>query len=385
MERPLRVLLVEDDEDDALLMLRELRRGGFLPEWRRVFTADDLRAALAAQDWDIMLCDHNMPGFDSTAAVALARQCNTDVPIIIVSGSIGEDVAVSAMRAGVQDYVIKDKLARLAPAVEREVREAIERRARRRAEAALHAREEEFRIGREIQQRLFPAAAPILPGLDIGGASFPAAATGGDYFDYLRMAGGALGVVVSDVSGHGIGPALLMADTRAYLRTLASSFTDPVDILSRLNALLLEDLGEDRFVTVLFATICPEPRRLAWLSAGHPSGYVLDRGGAVRHELTATLPALGLMPLTLPIPAAESLPLEPGDILLLLTDGVTEAVSPRGEEFGAGRALQTVAAHRGEPAARIVQALCAAVSQYSEGRAQADDITAMVVKITAKD
>ena len=135
MDAPLRVLLVEDSEDDTLLLVRSLRRGGYDPIWERVDTAAAMEAALDGRGWDLVISDHGMPAFDSAAALALLRRKGfVDLPFIIVSGQIGEDAAVAAMRAGAHDYLMKDNLARLNSAIERELREADVRRERRRAE-----------------------------------------------------------------------------------------------------------------------------------------------------------------------------------------------------------------------------------------------------------
>jgi PAS domain S-box-containing protein len=135
MGAPLKVLLVEDSEDDALLLQRELRRGGYEPLCERVDTAAAMEAALEERTWDIVISDHSMPAFSSSAALELLRRKGfADMPFIIVSGRIGEDVAVAAMKAGAHDYIMKDNLARLNTAIERELREAEGRRERRRAE-----------------------------------------------------------------------------------------------------------------------------------------------------------------------------------------------------------------------------------------------------------
>ena len=135
MGEPLRVLLVEDSEDDALLLVRSLRRGGYDPIWERVDTAVAMEAALDGRGWDLVISDHGMPAFDSSAALALLRRKGfVDLPFIIVSGQIGEDAAVAAMRAGAHDYLMKDNLARLNSAIERELREAEVRREHRLAE-----------------------------------------------------------------------------------------------------------------------------------------------------------------------------------------------------------------------------------------------------------
>ena len=146
MSPPLRVLIVEDSEDDVLLLLRELRRGGYQPAHERVETPEGMEAALEKGMWDLVVSDHSMPHFNSSAALKMLREKGyPDLPFIIVSGRIGEDVAVEAMKAGAQDYIMKDNLARLTSAIERELREAEGRRERRRAEEALREAEEKYR------------------------------------------------------------------------------------------------------------------------------------------------------------------------------------------------------------------------------------------------
>jgi signal transduction histidine kinase len=145
-QRPLRVLLVEDSELDAALMLRALERGGFAPESQRVDSAEAMIRALDSGPWDAVLADHSMPDFSAPEALALLQRRKLDVPFIIVSGHIDEQTAVTAMRAGAHDYVMKDRLARLVPAVERELREAEVRRARTKSEEDLRRAHEELEI-----------------------------------------------------------------------------------------------------------------------------------------------------------------------------------------------------------------------------------------------
>ena len=135
---PLRILLVEDSEDDVALLLRALRQGGYDTTARRVDTAADLTAALDDATWDVVFCDYVMPRLSGPEAVALIRARQLDLPVIMVSGEVGEEYAVAAMKAGANDFVMKSRLSRLLPAVERELHEAETRAARRRAEAALH-------------------------------------------------------------------------------------------------------------------------------------------------------------------------------------------------------------------------------------------------------
>lgn len=137
MSTPIRVLIVEDSEDDTVLILRELRRGGYDPTYERVETGKAMKAALDNQTWDVIICDYSMPRFGVDAALELLLERGQDIPFIIVSGTIGEDVAVEAMKAGAHDYIMKDRLARLVPAIERELREAERRRNYKQAEVAI--------------------------------------------------------------------------------------------------------------------------------------------------------------------------------------------------------------------------------------------------------
>ena len=142
MKKKLRVLMVEDSADDSNILERELKRGGFEPISKRVDSEESMAAALDSEEWDVVLSDHLIPGFGSSQALKLVQNRRKDVPFIIVSGAIGEDIAVSAMKAGAHDYVMKSNLARLVPSIEREIRESATRRARQAAEEALSRSQE---------------------------------------------------------------------------------------------------------------------------------------------------------------------------------------------------------------------------------------------------
>ena len=146
MNRPLQVLLIEDSPEDAALLEIELKRAGYAPVCQRVQTPESLSSALARQEWDLIISDYRLPSFDGLAALAQVKAEGLDLPFIIVSGFITEETAVTAMKAGAHDYVMKDKLARLGPAVERELREAVIRREHRRAEDTLRRIYEELEV-----------------------------------------------------------------------------------------------------------------------------------------------------------------------------------------------------------------------------------------------
>lgn len=155
----LRVLIVEDSQDDALLIVRELKKGGFSPIWERVQSSSELKAVLRQQSWDMILSDYSMPQFNAIDAIKIVREVSPELPCIVISGTIGEDVAVAAMQAGAQDFFVKGKLTRLPAAIRRQLSEAEVLRQKHRVEAELHEsearrwRENEESLKREVEAR----------------------------------------------------------------------------------------------------------------------------------------------------------------------------------------------------------------------------------------
>ena len=235
-------------------------------------------------------------------------------------------------------------------------------------------------LARCAQQRLFPTSPPNVPGLDAWGLSIPAHATGGDYFDFLTPTDGTLGLVIGDVSGHGFDSAITMAATRALVRAAARRDSDPAGILSEVNALLVPDLGENRFVAMILVEIDPHSRRLSYANAGHAAGYLLDCAGNVKLELSSTGTVLGLFE-GATFATAHGPELKNGDLLVLFTDGVTEAETPAGKMCGAEWALDVVRSCSHLNAAGILGTLCSAVRAITGEGAQQDDVTAVVCKV----
>ena len=503
---PLSVLVVEDSEFDARMLVGLLKSGGFIPTFKRVETASEMVEALNHEKWEVILADYNLPEFSAPKALEVLRNTKLDIPFIIVSGGIGEDTAVAAMRAGANDYLMKGNLARLVPAVERELRDAAVRVSRRKAikelresemrhrtlienasdiivvlnsngvvsfispacekvlgkkeddfigkdwfqfaeesfrikikdeyclslrqklvsfsfegrfidangdsrvldataqnllndeaikgvvlnvrdvterlksQAAIRDSAEEFRVAREIQQHLFPKQAPIIDGFDIAGASSPAAATGGDYFDYLKTTDGQLVLAVADVSGHGAGPAMLMAETRAYLRLLVRNRHHLGDILVRANNMVGEDVGKDRFITMHLVKLDSKSKMIAHSSSGHTPGYIIGEKGEIKSKMKRTGIALGVTP-DAPYEVEGPLKLVKGDIIILLTDGLAETPNSEGELFGAQRVIDELHRNRSLSAAEIVNSVFKRVADFSQGAEQEDDYTMIVAKV----
>jgi len=237
----------------------------------------------------------------------------------------------------------------------------------------------EMQYASEVQKKLYPDQPPQIEGLDISGAVFPAVATCGDYYDYLPMPDGALGLALGDVCGHGLGPALIMVDVRAYLRSLVKAFLDLSQIFNTMNQELWADLDNGNFVTLLLARIDMKSRHLFYANAGHTPGYLLDYTGAVKAAMYATGPPLGMFQES-SYGMVESLAIDRGDVLVLLTDGITESEGGDGTPFGTGRTLNVIREHLDEPASQITHHVYRSVREFAKETPQRDDITIVVCK-----
>ncbi len=271
MPDPLRVLVVEDSEDDAALLVRELRRGGHNPIFERVDSAAAMEAALSAQPWDAVISDHVMPRFSAPAALAVLQRSGLDLPFLIVSGTIGEETAVAAMKAGAHDYILKDRLARLVPALERELREAASRRERRQADGRL--REALHRQAYNDPVTGLPNRALLVASLDEKLANeLPLALVVVD-IDRFGHLNGTLGNQNGDLVLRGVGTRLarLAPDDSIVARVGADSFAMAIPGLAEVEAVGFagEILGElraplalDGFAVNLEASVgialCPE-------------------------------------------------------------------------------------------------------------------------------
>ncbi len=249
-----------------------------------------------------------------------------------------------------------------------------------RAEQARSRYEAHLAAAQQIQEHLLPGATPEIRGFDIHSVWHPAEFAAGDYYDYLRFPDGTVGVVIGDVSGHGVGPALLMASVRAYLRVFAERTTDIAHILDSANAVFSRDVHNGRFVTILLGRLDPDRRTFTYASAGHPMGYVLGASGDVKSRLESTGMPLGIDS-DVSYPTATAVALSPNDVVLLVSDGVLEASSPDGELFGVRRLLEVVRAHRHSRAREIAESIYHAICAFSRSGELADDVTATVLKV----
>jgi serine phosphatase RsbU (regulator of sigma subunit) len=367
---PTRILLIEDSNTDALLIQAHLRKAGNSFVVRREVRLADGLAQVDRGEADVILLDLNLPDSAGLDTFRTLHRHALQIPIVVLSGQDDVDLAVDAVALGAQDYLPKGEVSR--SSLSRSIRYAIERSRRQRAEQELSA-------AGEIQRRLFPQKSPHLNGFDIDGRCEPANKAGGDYFDYFPMQNGCLGIVVADVAGHGIGPALIMSETRAILRSLATTYADPGDILTRANQVLSEDLHNNVFVALILVCIDPRLQSLRFASAGHP-GLLFDRQGHVRTRIRSCDPPLGVVE-DHRFETHDYPQLEAGDALLLFTDGIIESFNDRDEQFGEEQVINTITDMVGHSSREMIDEIFERVHRFESETAYQDDRTAVLVQV----
>ena len=244
-----------------------------------------------------------------------------------------------------------------------------------------HEQDARLKVAREIQQRLLRPDISV-PGFDIAGATYPAVETSGDYFDFVPLADGSVGMVVGDALGHGIGAALIMAQTRAYLRAFAKTESDPGVILNLLNQELSGDLGDDHFVTLILARLDPRRNILDYASAGHVPAYLVNSSGRVNQVMGSTGIPLGIKH-DWTFHKSDPIKLAPENVLVFFSDGLIELFISGKIEVGVDRALNIINHHRLASSHRILESLYQEVRDLSEGQPQVDDMTCVICKVAS--
>jgi serine phosphatase RsbU (regulator of sigma subunit) len=241
--------------------------------------------------------------------------------------------------------------------------------------------EDQLHIAQEVQSRLLPSDPPALAGYDIAGLSLPTYDIGGDYFDYFPVAGGGLGLVIADVSGKGIPAALIMATFRALLRTHARRDADAARVVQAVNAQLVESVGLPAFVTAVYGVLDAATGRFAYANCGHNPPLVVRATGRV-DLLGSSGPFLGVFAQA-EHESGEAV-LEPGDRLVLFTDGVVDTFHADGTEFGVDRLADTIRRSNGAGVQDILQRVVEATRGFSGSTTFQDDFTLMIVQREAR-
>jgi sigma-B regulation protein RsbU (phosphoserine phosphatase) len=237
--------------------------------------------------------------------------------------------------------------------------------------------QEQLRLAYDIWRKLLPAAPPEIPGYDVAGTSIPALALGGDYYDFIQAASGDWAICLGDVSGKGLPAALLVANLQATLRGQTLVDSEVHERIERSNKLMHRSTDVERFATLFYGFLKVSAHEMTFVNAGHEPPFVFAASGE-RKRLESGGLAVAVIddfPYT-----QETIRFEKGDVLVVYSDGVTDAVNNADEPFEADRLAAVVEQHLREPASIIVEQVTAAVAAHSKGAPQIDDITVVVVK-----
>jgi phosphoserine phosphatase RsbU/P len=379
---PGRILVVDDTEVNRDLLARRLKAMG-----HEVLLAGNGREALellASREADLILLDIMMPEMDGFAVLERLRvdPDRRHVPVIMISAVDEIESVARAIELGATDYLPKPfnpvvLRARVTATLEKKRLEDRERLRTREME-------KELEIGRRIQTDFLPESLPQPPGWQIASAFHPARQVSGDFYDAFALGDGRVALVLADVCDKGVGAALFMALVRSLLRSQAELLAGGAPALSAARSIvaLTNDYiarthgRSNMFATVFLGLLDPATGELAWVNGGHEPP-VLRRASGALERLPPTGPAVGALPDM--AFEARSARLEPGDLLLAFTDGVTEARSPSGPLYGEERLLRLLAPPP-ETAAELLSTIVAAVREHEAGAEPGDDLTMLAVR-----
>jgi two-component system, sensor histidine kinase ChiS len=363
-----RIVVIEDDPAILRGLATSLRAESY--DVRTSANGDDGYRMVREQQPDMVILDLMLPGMNGYDICREMRRHGLATPILMLTAQDHETYRVQGFEAGADDYVtkpfsIRELLGRV---------RAILRRSEGRSDIA---NQKELVEARLIQQRLMPAEIPQVPGLRIAGMCRPARIAGGDYFDVLKLDGGAVAVCIADVCGKGMAAAMMMANLQAAVKTCASKQMCPRELCENVNRVMCDNIAGQGFISFFCAVIDAGGKRLTYCNAGHNppilvsgpgEGVYLDGGGVVlgvfchwQYE-------------------ERSIHLASGDRILMYTDGITESRNMDGEEFGKERLTNLVCGFQGNDAAALTEASIAAASEFSKGNFE-DDVTVVAVSV----
>jgi sigma-B regulation protein RsbU (phosphoserine phosphatase) len=386
-------IIIADDQPDVLEALRLLLKGhGYVTE--TVTSPAGLLEALGRSEFDLVLMDLNYArdttsGREGLDILTQLKVSGNAPPIVVMTGWATVGLAVEAMQRGVGDFVEKPWVnARLLEVLQKQIeigrelrnarRNAIENnRSQTEIASQLQRQGREIEEARAIQLGFLPKEIPQIAGYEIAGAWQPARVVGGDYYDVLAFGEDTLGLCIADVAGKGMPAALLMSNLQAAVRGLASPAVSPEILCERLNTMIYRNIASDRFITFFYAQLDGASRQLRYSNAGHNAPIVVHRDGT-HDRLDEGGSVLGIFQTQNFI--AGSCTLQPGDRVLLFTDGVAEASLPEGEEFGDARLIQLLRENCDASAEQLQKKILDAVATFCGGNWH-DDATLIAIAV----
>ena len=370
-----KILVVEDEPGIALGLEDSLRLEGYQVE----VIANGAKASNRAleESFDLILLDVMLPGKNGFEVCRDLRKSGLETPIIFLTAKAQEGDRIGGLDLGANDYVTKPFSNRELMARVRGLLRFVETNRH-----DLRRLEEEVGAATQVQQRLFPSSLPSIRGFDYAGTCRPALGVSGDYYDFLQLPSGRLAMLLADASGKGMPAALLAASLHAAVRAYApAAERNCGEVLSKVNRLLFETTSAERFITIFFAVYDPADQTLTWANAGHCPALWIHNGSACSRLESLTPPA-GILP---DIPEAQqTIQLTAGDRLLIVSDGILEACSRDGNEFGDSRLFQCLKDSKQLPAVSICTDVVDKVKRFSQGSPQADDLTVVAAKVLTK-
>jgi phosphoserine phosphatase RsbU/P len=376
-----KILVVDDTPSNIQSLAATLKPAGY-----QVLVATNGHQALdvmAKVRPDLILLDIMMPVMDGFAACATIKANAEwrDIPIIFLTAKTETADLVKGFELGAVDYVNKpfnahELLARVHThlTVDRLRTSVSEKNAA--LEQAQLQMSAELDLARAMQVAILPSRFPVAPGCDGSARMLPATTMGGDFYDFIELPGGRIGLVMADVSGKGVPAAFFMAVARTNLNALAATSSGPADCLQRTNDVLLTQNPMDLFVTVFYAVFDPATGALAYANGGHNPPLLRRANGTVELLTAAAGLVLGMFPATY---AQATTQLDPGDTLVLYTDGVTEAFNVDVQMYEASRLVERVRVDGGAGAPALVASIFDSVISFSGAAPQSDDITVAVL------
>ncbi len=382
---PIRILMVDDEEDLELLVRQKFRRRIRRGELEFVFARngkDALEKLVEYPDIHLVLSDINMPVMDGLTLLSQLEDVKPDVRAIIISAYGDMKNIRTAMNRGAFDFVTKPiDFHDLEITVEKTLKHIQALQSALRSRDRLVAITRELEVAKEVQMSVLPKSPPSLETHTIRAQMIPAREIGGDFYDFFSLDGNLVGVVIADVSGKGVPAALFTMVTRTLLKSVAKSSLSPAECLSRVNNLLAEDNEACIFTTLFYAVLDLHSGSLQYCNGGHNPPRLVRDGSQVEE-----LPPTGN--LVLGIAAGHDytnaeIQLTPGDTLFLYTDGVTEAQNPSQEEFGEERLDQKLASLGKANTDEVVAEVVGAVQTFAGDAPQSDDITCVAMRFNS--
>ena len=381
MAEPYKILVVDDEPDLEPLMLQRMRRQIRGGRYQFVFAGNGVEALQRLNEdasIDMVLSDINMPQMDGLTLLDQIPDVSPNIRAVIISAYGDMKNIRTAMNRGAFDFVTKPvDFEDLQVTIDRTLRHLDEWREAVSSHDKLVALENELDIASKIQQSILPGQFPTPPGFQVFANMEPARNVGGDFYDVIRLENGRMGLAIADVSGKGVPAALFMMSSRTLLKGTAIGGADPAEVLTQVNDLLCEQNEAAMFVTVLYAAYDPERGEFTYACGGHDPPLVVHAdGSSTSLPLTGGL-ALGVAPGFQY--GQRTVPVAPGDTLVLYTDGVTEAMNSGNEQFGLERLREIFAGAPPKSVREAIDSIFAAVSGFAGDAPQFDDVTCLAV------